>query len=805
MKKRYEPREIEDKWQKYWLRSEIYEIAYKFDKDDGKHLPFIIDTPPPFTSGVLHVGHTYWNIINDTVARYKRLRGFNVLLPQGWDCQGLPTELKVQNIWKIPKTDRELFRQKCVEWTQNMIKSMKETMIKIGYRPDWEQFEYRTIDSSYQRNVQLSLINLYHRDFIYRDAFPIHWCPNCETALAQAELGYVSEVSHLFYIKFAFRNEQIEIATTRPELLSACQALAVNPEDTRYSQLVGKTVTIPLFHREVPVLADDAVDIEFGTGVVMVCTFGDVQDIKWQQKYELPISKVVDEHGRIVNSGKYNGLKIMEARDAVVKDLVSLGLVSKTNKISHKVLCHTERADCMSPVEFLVKTQFFIKIKPFKNEVIKACETMSWTPPHILQRLIDWVNSIEWDWLISRQRIYGTPLPFWYCEECNEIIPASEKQLPVNPERIKPPVKKCPKCECQKIKPTSDVCDCWVDSSITPLIISSFFDDCEQFKRFYPTSVRQQGHDIIRTWLVYTTHRCLILTGKPPFMEVLVNGHILGPDGHKMSKSKGNIINLEDKFEEFGADSLRQALLSLTIGSDFPFNWEAVKYNKNFLQKYWSVSRFAYRFIKDYKSDVNFEDFTLLDKWILAKLFETIDTVKQAFDEYKFHIVLDAIQNFIWHDFCDQYVETVKNRLYNRLNEENYRAAQYTLHTVLWNINIIFSPICPHITEEIYSLLFDGTQASVHAERWPSIIRLAIDTESKDEGNVVIEMIAQIRNQKSKLRIPLNVEVDSVEIIAPNQMILLLRKVENDLKRILFIKKIEFKKGKEIVINIQEK
>ena len=803
--KLYKPREVEAKWQSYWLGFEAYNAAYRFVKEDASRPTFVIDTPPPFTSGELHVGHAYWNIINDTLARYKRLRGYNVLLPQGWDCQGLPTELKVQNVWGIPKENRVLFRQKCIEWTHQMIANMRETMIKMGYRPDWEQYEYRTMDSQYCRNVQLTLLKFHEKGLVYRDAFPVHWCPNCETALAQAELGYVEEEGTLFYVKFPMKEGYLELATTRPELLPACQALAVHPEDKRYAQLVGKTGKVPLFDREVPILADVAVDVAFGTGVVMICTFGDEQDIKWQQKYGLPIAKVVDECGRIINSSKYDGLKTSEAREAIVADLASADLISKKERILHKVLCHTERSDCMTPIEFLVKTQFFVKTKPFKDDVADACRGMRWVPEYMLQRLIDWVNSIEWDWLISRQRIYGTPIPFWYCDACGQIIPAKEEQLPVTPETTKPPVEKCPSCGSARIEPSLDICDVWVDSSITPLIISGYFEDEELFRRTYPTAIRQQGHDIIRTWLFYTTLRCLLLTGVAPFREVLVNGHILGPDGHKMSKSKGNVISPEERLEEFGADALRQALLSLTIGSDFPFSWEAVKYSKGFLQKLWSVSRFAHQFIRDYEpSDEDAKHLTVLDRWILAKFAGTVIQAAEAFDDYEFHVALDAMQNFLWHDFCDQYVEAVKHRLYDRLSDESFRAAQYTLYTVLWNVNLALSPICPHITEEIYHALFKSPLPTVHAERWPCLDNIPIDEKAREKGDDIVEVIANLRNEKAKLGIPLNAGLEKATITAPSRKISALREVEEDFKRVLHIKELSLVDGEIFSIKLAE-
>lgn len=797
MPRRYAPRETEPRWQEFWQRPDVYEAAYKFDKEDRSMPVFVIDTPPPFTSGELHIGHAYWNIMNDTIGRYRRMRGYNVLLPQGWDCQGLPTELKVQRIWKVPREDRESFLEKCREWTGLMIESMKRTMTRMGYRPDWEQFEYRTMDPSYRRNVQLTLLRFYEKGLLYRDEFPVHWCPHCETALAQAELGYTEELGYLYYIRFPRDGGHVQIATTRPELLSACQALAVNPEDRRYQHLVGGEATVPIFDKKVPLLADPDVDPEFGTGLVMVCTFGDEQDIRWQQKYGLPISRVIDERGLLTNSGAYDGLAVPEARERIVSDLRRLGLLSKEERALHKVLSHTERADCMAPIEFLVKRQWFIRIKPFLEDVIDACKGMRWVPDHMLQRLFDWVESIEWDWLISRQRLYGTPIPFWYCADCEGIIPPREDQLPVDPSKERPPVDICPRCGSHRIEPTTDICDCWVDSSITPLIISGHFDKEPYAQRSYPSDVREQGHDIIRTWLFYTTLRCHILTGEAPFRDVLINGHILGPDGYRMSKSRGNVVSPEERLEEFGADSLRQALLSLTIGSDFPFRWEAVRYGKGFLQKYWSAARFAQPFLADYTpSAEDSEHLTTIDRWVLTKLARTIEAVTQALEDYQFHIAISRVQGFFWHSFCDQYIEAAKHRLYLKRSEEDQGAAKYTLHTVLWNSTLILAPICPHITEEVYQRLFKGEGLlTVHAGRWPDPESIVLDEEAEARGDIVIDAIAKVRAEKSRANMPLSTAVDRVLLRAPEMLIDVLRDAEDTIKEVLHIGSVEYEVG----------
>ncbi|TLN18076.1 valine--tRNA ligase, partial [bacterium] len=550
-------------------------------------------------------------------------------------------------------------------------------------------------------------------------------------------------VGSLLYIKFPSDVGDVEVATTRPELIPACQALAVHPEDERYKDLVGRKARTPIFEKEIPVLADIDVDPAFGTGIVMICTFGDEQDIRWQQRYKLPTQKTIDEKGRMTNTGRYDGLDVNTARKRVVEDLRALRLVSKEERVTHKVLSHTERSDCQSPIEFLVRKQWFIKMLPLKQSVLSVCRSMEWIPLHNLQRLVDWVGSIEWDWVISRQRVYGTPIPFWHCGQCDYIIPAEDERLPVDPSKDEPPLEACPKCGSTRILGTDDVCDCWVDSSITPLVISGYLPRESYFSRAYPSNVRVQGHDIIRTWLFYTTMRCQALTGEKPFRQVLIHGHILGPDGYRMSKSRGNVIDPKEHLNEHGADSLRQALLSLTIGSDFPFKWEVVRYGKAFLQKYWSSARFAEPFIRSYIAlERDPKALTMVDAWILTRLYRVARGVTQAMEEFRFHTVLETVQSFFWHEFCDQYLEAVKYRLYTEHPDE---AARYVLFTVLRTTTLLLAPICPHITEEIYHVLFPERSElfSVHAQSWPDPGLIPHDRAAEQGGKVVISAIAK--------------------------------------------------------------
>lgn len=792
MDKNYSPQKVEEKWQARWLSEEHYDV-YRF-KNDGRPT-FVIDTPPPFTSGELHMGHAYWNVLNDVVARYKRMKGFDVLLPQGWDCQGLPTELKVQYKWKVPRDDRKLFREKCTEWTGNMIRSMKTSMIKLGYRPDWEQLEYRTMDSQYWRAVQTSLLMMNRDGLVYRNEFPVHWCPKCGTALAQAELGYVQKAGKLYYVKFAMEGSFAEVATTRPELLPACVALAVNPGDARCGSLVGKEVEVPVFGQRVKVLADEAVDPAFGTGIVMICTYGDEQDIKWQQKYGLPIVKALDEYGRLINAGRFSGMKAVAAREEVVKELEAQGRLSKAEPMTHNILTHTERADCMAPIEFIVKDQWFIRSKEYKERVLKESAGMRWIPPFMGQRLVDWVNSIEWDWLISRQRIFGTPIPFWYCAGCGQIVPPREEDLPVDTTVAKPPVERCGRCGGSDLRGTTDVCDCWVDSSITALMITGFFTDKKRFERTYPVDYRQQGHDIIRTWFYYSTLRCTLLTGRAPFKGVFLNGHILGPDGSRMSKSKGNVIMPEQGVSQFGADAIRQAVLSLTLGSDFPFKWEPAKYGKGFLQKVWSSVRFAEGFLSDPSYTLEGARLEDVDRWMLSRLRETVAKVAEAMEGFQFHIAVDLIQRFYWHDFCDQYIEAVKPRLYEPQSPESQRAAKATLYFAIWTFSRLLAPLCPHITEEIFENIFKAREggASIHATAYPRAEEVP-EVDGAD-GAILVKAISDLRTRKVEGKMALSADVPKARLQADEKTIGVCRRGEWLIKSVLHIGEVEFAVG----------
>jgi valyl-tRNA synthetase len=712
--------------------------------------------------------------------------GYNVLLPQGWDTQGLPTELAVQRHMGISTEDVNKFRSACRKWTREKIRQMRQAMLLLGYTPDWS-FEYRTMDREYHRKVQLALLKLYQMGRIYRSKHPIHWCPKCKTALAKAELGYKREETILAYIKFKAGENFVEIATTRPELLHACVALAFHPEDSRFKHLIGKEASVPIFGKKVPIIVDDLVDPDFGTGLMMMCTFGDEQDVRIIKKHNLPTVDAVNEDGKIINSGKFDGLSIEEARKAVLNELEKAGCLTKAVKIDHNVLVHIERSDCQTPVELLSKPQWFIRITDLKHQIIRLADEIEWVPKVMKKRLIEWVKGLEWDWLFSRQRTFGTPIPFWFCEKCNYIIAPTESELLIDPAKRKPPVDTCPKCGSTAISSAKDVCDCWVDSSITPLVVAGWPDNLT----YYPVDLRQQGSEIIRTWAFYSLVQCLLQTGRTPFKTILVNGMILGPDGRAMHSSLGNVIEPLEVVEKYGADALRQALLTSSIGSDFPFNWKDVKYSYSFMQKLWNACRFAQPHLIEYKRRGRKPKLCLIDKGILSLLQKLVKSITEKMERFQYDKALQGLQNFVWHELCDYYIEAVKSRLYIKGESERKRSAQYTLHTILDTVLRLYAPFAPHITEEISHNLFGR---STHESSWPEANQDLISSEGEEAWLLLKRAMSSIWKLKSQMKLPLNAEIPRAVICYKNEIEReLLIKIMRDVKEAGKVQRLKLK------------
>ncbi len=817
--------ENEINWQATWQRMKLYQF-----NPDEKRPRYIIDTPPPYPTGSIHIGHVLNWLYMDLLARWKRMQGHSVLFPQGWDCHGLPTEVKVEEIHGIKKNDvpREEFRQMCIELTKENIQGMKTQMQRMGYSQDWNR-EYVTMTPEYKEKTQRSFLQMYHEGLIYRAVHPVNWCPRCETAIAFAEVEYQENETFLNYLEFPDPAGEtgVPIATTRPELLAACVAVVVHPEDERYQHLTGKKVQVPLFNREVEIITDEEVDPDFGTGAVMICTFGDKTDVTWVNRYDLDIIEAINEQGIMQDvCGKYSGLTLTECKDAIVEDLDKEGFLTRKEKVDQNV---GQCWRCKTPIEILVKKQWFVAVKQMNPQIIDAAEGMDWIPEHMKTRLLNWTGSMDWDWCISRQRIFATPIPVWYCKECGEVMVPSEEEVPLDPTQTQP-TKPC-QCGNTEFIAEEDVLDTWMDSSITPLVIAGW--PGEEYQDLFPATIRQQGHDIIRTWAFYTILRTLALTGDAPFQNVVVNGMVFGEDGHKMSKSRGNVIAPEDVVEEYGADALRLWAANSVPGSDVPFAWKDVQHGYKFLRKFWNAFRFVNMHLAAYSANNDVESIktTLkpLDKWILSGLNQLVGEVTHTMDDYNFAHARNRIQAYIWHDFCDDYIEAVKYRLYTDEEGESKQAALYTLNTVIQTCLRLMAPFTPHFTEEIHYYLegygnakssaendnvgeLDKTRdedvfRSIHQETWPEVVQDLVDPVADGIGQLGAEVIGELRRFKASRKMPLNTPLKATTIYSnsPEKYNHLLT-LEDDIKGTMRIEELMVSEGKpdvrEIVVEI---
>jgi valyl-tRNA synthetase len=765
--KKFSIQDIEKKWQRKWEQMGVY----RFDWSDLKRPTFAIDTPPPYPSGEYHVGLALNWTYFDLVARYERMRGRNVLFPQGWDCHGLPVEVEVERTHGIKKTDvpPDQFRKLCEELVSKYIDVMKEATVDLGFSIDWTT-EYRTMDPDYWRRTQLSFILLYNKGFIYRGTHPVNWCPRCETAIADAEVQYESRKAKLHFIKFKLESGgYLKIATTRPELIPACVTVAVNPEDQRYLQYVGKKVHVPTTDRMVEVITDDLVDPKFGTGVVMICTYGDKADVKSVFKHRLPVIMCIDERGVMIeNAGEFAGMTVEEAKKAMVEALQKGGLVEKVDTISQDVsICWR----CKTPIEILEREQWFMKTRILTDKVEKNALEITWYPDYMKYRLIDWAKSLEWDWVISRQRVFATPIPIWYCKKCNEVILAKPNWVPIDPRVSGPKIDQCPKCGSKEFTPERDVLDTWFDSSIT-CAVHAGWPDRKNWRRLFPADMHSSGVDIIRTWAYYLMVRHLALFDEKPYKTCLINGMVLGSDGREMHKSLGNYVASDEVMSKYGADAIRQwAAGGGATGSDIPFRWPDVEYGWRFLIKLWNASSFVSMLLKDYVPEEKpVCALQPLDAWILSKAEKLTEKVTEALEKRQFNIALEETRNFTWHVFCDCYIEAAKDRLYNseRYGEDRRRAAQYTLYTVLYRILQLLAPFTPHIVEEIYQLLYaeEKGHRSVHLSSWPEPGDKNISESAEENGDLIMAIITEVRREKSEKHLPLNAQISKLVVYA---------------------------------------
>jgi valyl-tRNA synthetase len=743
--KNYDPKEFEDRLYGEWM-----ENGYFTPEIDENKKPFTIMMPPPNITGQLHLGHALDNTLQDVLIRWKRMQGFEALWLPGEDHASIATEVRVekelekQGLYK-KEMGREKFLEKVWEWSNEYRAKIKNQFMKMGVSADWTRERF-TMDEGLNRAVREVFVRLYERGLIYQGNRIINWCPKCMTAISDAEIEYNEKAGNFWHIKYPVKgsSEFIIIATTRPETMLGDVAVAVNPEDERYRHLVGKTLILPLVNREIPIIADSYVDLEFGTGAVKITPAHDPNDFEVGQRHGLKQVIVMNEDGTMnALAGKYEGMDRYEARRAMIEDLTGLGLLVKIQEHNHNVGEHDR---CGTVVEPLLSKQWFVKMKPLADPAIEAVKdgSVEFVPERFSKVYFNWLENIQ-DWCISRQLWWGHRIPVWYCEDCGEVIVSSEDPS------------SCGKCSSEKLRQDNDVLDTWFSSALWPFSTLGWPDKTEDLKYFYPGDVLVTGYDIIFFWVARMVFSGIEQLGDIPFRKVLIHGIVRDSEGRKMSKSLGNGIDPLDVIEQYGADALRFSLATgNSPGNDMRFYMERVEAARNFANKTWNAARFALMNLDEelmgkYKDSVDLHR-NSADKWILSRLNIVIKEMTENLNKFEIGIAAQKIYDFIWTELCDWYIELVKPRLYAE-DSATKAAAQITLKEVLIDSLKLLHPFMPFITEEIYKHLGADTP-SIMISSWPE--------HSEDRGfekevqamDTVIEGIRSIRNIRSEMNVP---------------------------------------------------
>ena len=738
-KNKFNFKESEQKWMTFWEKEDIY----KADLTNKKI--FSVDTPPPTVSGEMHIGHAFSYSQQDFIVRFNRMLKGSAFYPFGTDDNGLPTERLVEKLNKVKSKNmtRAEFIKLCQKTLKEITPKFAQDWKDLGISCDYKK-TYSTIDKSTQKLSQKYFLDLLKKGIAYKKQFPTIWCPDCQTSIAQAELEDKESKTFFSTLKFKSDNKDLLIATTRPELLGACVAVFVNPKDKRYKNLVGKTAIVPIFNHEVKIIEDESAEIDKGTGVLMICSYGDKFDVDAINRHNLEPKIILEKDGTI-NAKVYEGLRIKKARKKILEDLKERDLISEQKEIEHTVNTHDK---CGTPIEFINTEQWFIKLLDKKKELIKQGCKIKWYPSYMKKRYDNWINGLEWDWSVSRERHFGIPIPIWECRKCDEIITPDEKELPIDPLSLK---KTCPKCK-KEATPETKVLDTWATSSISPQIASSMLDN----KITIPFSLRPQAHDIIRTWAFYTIAQSYLHENKIPWQDIVISGNV-SLKGEKMSKSKGNVIDPKTVMDEYGSDALRFWASSSKLGADLDYQEKDLVTGKKFVNKILNAGRFVFMNLEDYDGKKKPKKLEQIDKIFLERLNEMIKDCTNSFQIYEYSKAKSRAEQFFWSDFCDNYLEIVKTRVYKGEGDKRL-SAQYTLYQTLLTLTKIFAPITPFITEEIYQEHFKKFEKdkSIHISSWPKYKDEKYDDKIFD---TFTNLLSKIRQEKSKNQKAMNAEI----------------------------------------------
>jgi valyl-tRNA synthetase len=810
-KKNDEMRAMEERWLKYWES----EGTYRYDPARGREETFVVDTPPPTVSGSLHIGHVCSYSHTDLMVRYRRMRGDNIFYPMGWDDNGLPSERRVQNVFNVrcdpslpyqPELDLEfgragetlpVSRRNFIELCDRVVtddeKSFKDVFQRLGLSVDWDpSYSYATIDERSRRVSQASFLKLVEKGEVeLRDA-PTMWDIDFQSAVAQAEVEDREKDGAFYKIRFEVQSgDHVHIATTRPELIPACIALGCNPTDTRYSHLIGSTAVTPLFRARVPIVAKEDADPEKGTGILMICTFGDTADVEDWRELGLPAREIIDRGGRIMQApwgedhwdsadpaqakehhDRLAGLSVNQARKEIVTMLEEAGALHGEPESIRRPVKYYEKGE--RPLEFIVTRQWFIKVLDKKADLIAQGRKIQWHPDHFRKRYEDWVEGLNQDWAVSRQRFFGVPIPVWYRVESDGsidyealLLPRPE-DLPVDPSAEAPPgFTEDQRGVAGGFVGDPDVLDTWATSSLTPMIPTGW-PDADRFGHLYPTDLRPQAHDIIRTWAFYTIVRSLLEDGSVPWWHVAISGWVLDPDRKKMSKSKGNVVLPTDPLDEFGSDAVRYWAGSARLGVDATVDANVFREGKRLVTKLKNAARLILGF-EGASGDIT----APLDRALVARLAGVVDQATDHFEAWDHAGALDVTERWFWDDFCDNYLELAKSRAYDR--------DPSALHTLRGAMNVVlrlFAPFLPFTTEEIWSQIPSG-QGSIHRAEWPRANNLPA---AEDDGSfdVAVDVLGRIRKAKSESKVSIKTPVEMLRVEAPDDVIASLERVKDD-------------------------
>lgn len=784
MDKKYDHLSSDAQAQKKWAE----ENTYRSSADSTKK-QFTIDTPPPTVSGTLHIGHVFSYTHTDIIARFKRMSGFDVFYPFGFDNNGLPTEKFVEKKHKVTGfgMGRSEFINLCMKESEVAEQEFADLWQRLGISANWNK-TYSTISPLVRKISQKSFLDLYKKDFIYRKEDPALYCTSCFTTVAQAELDDVEKPSHFCDITFKDENDNdLLVATTRPELLSSCVAMFYHPEDERYQHLKGTQATVPVFGNKVPILSDDTVDREKGTGLVMCCTFGDKNDIYWYKTHKLKHRPSIGRDGKWnQDTGPLAGLRAHNARQKMLEELDKVGALKAKKPIKHNVNVH-ER--CKKEIEYIVIKQWFLNILDHKQDFLRQADKINWYPAFMQARYKDWVEHLQWDWCLSRQRFYGIPFPAWHCNACKQVLLAEDDQLPIDPQESPYPGGACPQCSSTDISPDTDIMDTWNTSSISPYICQALKtgeEDTVFETNNTPMSMRPQAHDIIRTWAFYTIIKSWMHNKIIPWNEIVISGHVLSSEKDKISKSKGNNpTDPEQLLKQYPADVIRFWTASGTLGNDVAFSEPQLKIGLRLITKLWNAFRFTQGHIAQAPTEQPNELGTV-NEWLLHRATNTFKKYNEYLNKHEFSLALNVAEDFFWKDFCDNYLEIIKNQLFKPelYPEETVAATRWTLRHVGLRLLQLFAPYLPHITENLYGLLYKHQEqaSSLHTTEYATHQKEFVFEQSAQTATMLMDIIGAVRKMKTEkelsLKTPLSsltlhsVDKDMIKTLVPHEQLL---------------------------------